>query len=436
MPSLNSRLGFYYSPDDQHYTQLDLDTWLPVLGSLGARWLTLQASPDRAIPETFIRGLLDAQIEPIIHIPCTVGSVSATDLTPLLNSYARWGVHYVVVLDRPNIRCNWEASDWGKTGLIERFIDYVLPILEAQQSAGLQPVLPPLEPGGDYWDTAFLEAVLESLLRRGKQDLLQELTLAIYVWTYGKPIDWGAGGFTRWSEARPYHTPHGCQDQLGFHIYEWYSEIAERIVQTSLPMLIIAGGELPSLEAVSLGSDPHTEQNLSIARSLSNDEVPDFVQNFAFYHLTSTPDLSDHHSAWYPSVDQPLPVVAAFNQLSNLVIKKPVVSDEKPIQHYLLLPPRSTTDYNHNWSAIGPFVLAVQPVVGFSPQEARLAKRVTLFGDEQAIPQKVEEELRDAGCNVKRFTGAASQKYFASKSPTMSTAQPDTYFSNPGENND
>jgi len=435
MSSPNSRLGFYYSPDDQHYTQLDLDAWLPVLGGLGARWLTSQASPERAIPESFIRGLLDSQIEPIIHIPCTVGSVSATSLTPLLSSYARWGVHYVVVHDRPNIRCNWEASDWGKTGLIERFIDYVLPILETQQSIGLQPVLPPLEPGGDYWDTAFLESVLESLIRRGKQDLLQELTLAIYVWTYGKPIDWGAGGFARWSEARPYHTPPGCQDQLGFHIYEWYSEIVEKTLHSSLPMLIIAGGELPSLEAGNLGPDPHTEQNLTIARALTSDEVPNIVLNFAFYHLTSTPDQSDHHSAWYPSVDQPLPVAAAINQLANLTIKKPPVSVGKPLQHYVLLPPQSSPDYNQNWSAIGQFVLAVQPVIGFSPQEASLAKRVTIFGDEQAIPKIVEEELRGAGCNVRRY-GEVGREFFTNKSPTVATGSPASFFSTQGKSNE
>ena len=52
------QLGFHYFPDDQHFTDQDLDTWTPILASLEARWLTLRASARRAIPENFIKGLM------------------------------------------------------------------------------------------------------------------------------------------------------------------------------------------------------------------------------------------------------------------------------------------------------------------------------------------------------------------------------------------
>ncbi len=66
-------------------------------------------------------------------------------------------------------------------------------MLRTQISAGLQPIFPPLEPGGDYWDTAFLEAALASLKRRAP-DLINQIVLALYAWTYDQPLDWGAGG--------------------------------------------------------------------------------------------------------------------------------------------------------------------------------------------------------------------------------------------------
>ena len=62
-------LGFHYFPDETHYRRADLQAWLPELEAVGARWLTLIGSLTRAVPEPFIKGLFDAGIEPIIHLP-------------------------------------------------------------------------------------------------------------------------------------------------------------------------------------------------------------------------------------------------------------------------------------------------------------------------------------------------------------------------------
>jgi hypothetical protein len=424
MSSENNRIGFYYYPDDQHYTQSDLKLWLPALQSMSSRWLTLQGSPDRAIPETFVLGLAEVDIEPIIHMPGRIGSVSSETIMPLLNSYARWGVRHVIIHDRPNLKSSWDASEWSRPGLVERFVDHILPLLKAQASAGLKPVLPPLEPGGDYWDTAFLDQLLRSLVRRGEQALLEELVLGIYAWTYGKSIDWGKGGPSRWPEARPYHTPPECEDQIGFRAFDWYKEIACNVIQKALPMVVVAGGEIPTDKIQGLGPDPHAERNLAIARALSSDEVPPEVMNFAFYHLASFPDHTDNDAAWYLTIDQPKPVVSMIQRLVNTEAKQVSPQEEKPLKHYVLLPPRPSPQYTQNWEVIGPFVLAVQPVVGFSPREASLAERVTLFGDEQAIPQKVEQELRASGCNVRRFTGTAARAFLTKNGSKADTDQP------------
>jgi hypothetical protein len=423
----NKRIGFYYYPDDQHYTQSDLNLWLPEMQSMGASWLTLHCSPDRAIPEAFIRGLIDAQIEPIVHIPCKVGSISKETIEPVLTSYARWGVRYVVVHDRPNLKNSWKTSEWGRTGLVERYLDRLLPLLNVQQAAGLTPILPPLEPGGDYWDTAFLEAVLASLVRRGEDELLQKLALGIYAWTYGKSIDWGKGGSAQWPEARPYHTPPECEDQIGFRTFDWYAEISEKVFNRTLPMIVIAGGELPPDEAQGYGSDIHAEKNHAIARALSSSEVPAQVKNFAFYHLATYPGQKDNSAAWFTAVDRPRPVVPMIQRLLTAEPKQIPLQEEKPIQHYVLLPPRPSPQYTQNWDAIGPFVLAVQPAVGFSAREARLAETVTLFGDEGVIPKQVEEDLRSTGCNVRRFTGTASREFLTKDGPANQKG-PNTEF--------
>jgi len=53
-----SRLGLHYFPDTIHYRQSDLQTWLPELRQLNVQWLVLRSETNRAIPETFLDGLL------------------------------------------------------------------------------------------------------------------------------------------------------------------------------------------------------------------------------------------------------------------------------------------------------------------------------------------------------------------------------------------
>ncbi|HEY5119206.1 MAG TPA: hypothetical protein VII90_07095, partial [Anaerolineales bacterium] len=59
-------LGIHYFSDDRHFRLKDLDLWVPELQSLGFRWLALSGSLACAIPEAFLKRLVDAEIEPIL----------------------------------------------------------------------------------------------------------------------------------------------------------------------------------------------------------------------------------------------------------------------------------------------------------------------------------------------------------------------------------
>ncbi len=398
-----NRLGFHYYPDDRHYSQTDLRAWLPHLHSLRARWLVLRAGPDRAIPETFLRGVIEANIEPIIHLHTPICTTTASQLGSLLTAYGRWGLHYVVVFNPPNLRTSWPAHEWSRRALIERFTDALLPVLHAQRAAGLRAVLPPLEPGGDYWDTAFLVALLETLARRGQGALLHELTLAAYAWTYDRPVDWGAGGPSRWPEARPYHTPEGCQNQRGLRACDWYATTAAQAGLPSLPILIVAGGALRREPSPTLGPDPFIEQNLAAARAVLGGDLPSSVLNFAFYPLVADSKHPDYASAWFEGPDQPRPVVTSLQRLLQSVAKGADDSRLKPIPHYLLLPSSAGASWLQEWSHLADFASAHRPSIGFSLDEARLAQRVTIAGGEDIVPRAVEQDLRAAGCHVERI---------------------------------
>ena len=173
-----ARFGFHYFTDTAHYTESDLEHWLPLFRSHSVRWLVLRASADHSVPEFFLKSLQEVEIQPVIWIHSPIAKTRAKDLASAFNSYKKWGVENVVVFDRPNMRESWPAGEWSRTGLVEHFVDCLLPILQIERAVGLSPIFPPLEPGGDYWDTAFLEASVQSIMRRGHHDLLREMRIA------------------------------------------------------------------------------------------------------------------------------------------------------------------------------------------------------------------------------------------------------------------
>ena len=83
----HSRLGFHYAADSLHYREKDLQTWLPELQKMGAGWLTLQAPAERAVPEVFLSGLLQANIRPILQ--CQNGSVASVGVARGLQDRVR-----------------------------------------------------------------------------------------------------------------------------------------------------------------------------------------------------------------------------------------------------------------------------------------------------------------------------------------------------------
>ena len=392
-----NRLGYHYYPDDRHYTEKDLVAWLPALRALGASWLTLRGSASRAIPEPFIRGLLEAGIAPIVSLPIRMTAVRPAELTGLLEAYAHWGVRHVVIGDRPNTRPQWEPAEWGRSALVERYLDRLIPLLQAQRSAGLQPVLPPLEPGGDYWDTAFLASTLTALVRRGQQPLVRDLALGIYAWAHSRPLDWGRGGPKAWPSVRPYQASTDAQDQCGFRIFDWYNQIALDSLGRSLPMIALSAGVGPSW-------NPEAEEDAATVTSMARTacaDVPESLLALNLYLLCADADAPEHPAALYADPSTPRAAARALFAFVAQPASSPTLAAAKTIGHYLLLPTNGTLG-REAWNSLAEYVLVWRPVIGFSVTEASLATEVTLVGDTRALPVSLENELRAAGCTVRR----------------------------------
>ncbi|NMC78620.1 MAG: hypothetical protein GYA59_04585 [Chloroflexi bacterium] len=435
-----SRIGFHYYPDALHYRASDLQTWTPELKNMGVSWLVLQSPLDRAIPEAFITGLLDEQIEPIIQFNFSLASPpDPDDLRPLFTSYQRWGVRSVLLFDRPNARSSWPASGWTQKDLVNRFLDVYLPLANLALYAGLVPVLPPLEPGGSYWDTAFLRSTLELLAKRKEMQLLENLVISAYAWSGGHSLNWGAGGPERWPNSRPYFTSPDEEDQRGFRIFDWYKAIAQVTLGRTPPIMLLGAG-IPTdplqIQAETAEEEKHAATNLAVAKLLAGETVadpddpnemleaiPEEVIACNFWLLATGANSPYQSQAWFHEDGRRLSAALQLRQWWSqpkgkqpttfknrktgmkeeiLTAKNYWPSSFRPIRHYLLLP---IYENGSELEAIQPFVRKYNPTVGFSLAEAALASRVTVIGDAGRFPEETLERLRNAGCIVERVSG-------------------------------
>lgn len=404
-------LGFHYFPDDLHYRAVDLQAWLPELRALGARWLTVIGSQTRAVPEPFLNRLREAAIEPIIHIPTMPARPG--DLEGLLTTYGRWGVRYVCVFAEPNTRAAWPAAAWTQAGLVERFLDVMTPVWAAQVAAGLPPVFPPLRAGGDYWDTAFLEAALAGLQRRQQASVLKEMVFALNLWTFNRPVDWGAGGLRAWPAAKPYLTPPGAQDQRGFHVFDWVTEIVQARLGEPRPLLCLAGGPRlgeqadPALPPVD--EMRHATCTNEVMQLLTAGKLPAHLLNVNFWLLAAPEASPCVGEAWYRSDGKTLAAVDVVKRLGGPARRSAAGKSPsgKRLRHYLLLPTFEWGVSEWHWRAALDFVKTHRPACGFSAEEAAQAERVTIFGNQQGIGGEVEAALKRAGCAVERIVPPA-----------------------------
>ena len=399
-----TRIGFHYFSDTQHYRQHDLKIWLPRLKDLGAGWLVLRAPQTHAIPENFIQALVSEKIQPILQFNLQPGSFPITDDLPLLlRTYQRWGVRYITLFDQPNVHRVWRTTAWVQSDLVERFLDLYLPLAHVCLNAGLNPIFPPLKPGGDYWDTAFLRASLESIQRRGHHDLLKHLVLGAYAIPGHHPLQWGAGGPERWPNSRPYYTPPGVEDHRGFRIFDWYNAIAQAVLSTPRPIFLFGMGYQAEI-------DEYIKRNMLIVRLLEGERIqglesiPANVIGGAFDNLVDRNFGLKSVQGWYQNDGEPHAQTQVLQQWvgNKTGSTEPTAGKIHPINHYLLLPSYEWGITDYHLDLIRPIIKKYQPTIGFSLEEAQSAQRVTVIGGEEIFSDESLGRLRAAGVQVER----------------------------------
>lgn len=409
-PKNDTGIGFHYLPDTQHYDG-ESPQLISELQHMGASWLVVISDFPQGIPLSFLEALVSKDIEPIIHVRVKpIRPLEAKPLTDLLRGYASCGVHYVWFYNHPNLPTQWPLEEWARPDLVRRFMGLLLPSLERALEAGLYPVLTPLCPGGDYWDTAFLAQELDLIREQGKGYLFDRLSISIHNHSYNRPLPWGKGGQARWKDARPYCTPPSSEDHIGFYLFEWYDEIVHSRVGYSLPLICGQNGAFVGDawddRFPSLTETLHAERSREMCRLLMEGELPDYVFNHAFWLLAGGGHPAWEEQAWFKAVGSILPAVTRLKEMDkhprssrpDQAKGMAKASRHKPIYHYLLLP-----EEEMQGDGLKNYLYQFRPTCGFRLDEAVNAQYVTIIGGASKITLEEERMLRGNGCKVERI---------------------------------
>jgi hypothetical protein len=330
-PKRDTGIGFHWFPDRYHYEKGYFDTFVPELKAMGASWLLVLSDGLNTIPDWFLRGLIEQNIEPIVRIYTTsVAFIDQAGLRRVCKHYASLGVHYVHVFNEPNLQIEW--AEWNPKNLPARFMDYLMPCLETMYSVeGIVPVFTPLAPGGDYWDTSFLKEALAILNQKGKKYLYDKMAIGIHNYAFNKPLAFGKGGSSRWTCAKPYQRPPGCEDHTGFYLFEWYDEIVRQRAGRRLPLIGCENGvrlgDNDDPRSPAINEALHAERHAAMCKQTMSGELPYYFFNNAFWILAAQDDSQFVRHSWYrPNGEPRLPqTVARLKSLPKL--KRPLRVD-------------------------------------------------------------------------------------------------------------
>lgn len=423
-----NQFGVHYYQDTLHYRNEDLNYWLPILKNMNTAWIVLKSDKGRAIPEEFIKTLLKEQITPVIEFNLPIKSnIGTNDLKLLIQMYAKWGIKYVIFYDRPNQKDSWSDNYWTQNDLIDRFLDLYIPLAKFAINEGLIPVFPPLEPGGNYWDTAFLRTCIKNLIRREQSLILENLVIAAYAHTYDHELNWGIGGPESWPLSKPYITPSGSQDQKGLRIYEWYGAITNALLMRDVPIILLEAGvssnpkknknDLDQIRKDWLNQKLialllHSQQSISINQETTIPPLSPTVMACNFWILASDKDQPEANAAWFlerniqnPNISE---MIESFKQGKRTFTSESIKQNKSRradpkqalISHYVLLP-----EYEHeisDWELelITPLLKKSKATLGFSKDEALLSQKVTLLEGKNLYSDNVLPTLKEFGCVV------------------------------------
>ena len=436
----SKKLGFHYYKDAGHFDDPSLDYWLPKLQAAGTSWLIVYAPENSEIPENFIIRLRDVRIEPIIVLNYSISEPPSLQIfQQRMAYYHSIGIHMVQFFNRPNMRASWKAEDWIKPGLVSRFVRRFADYANACVQEKIIPLFPLLEPGGDYWDLAFLESSIKQIHREYSDTLLSNLVFTASASLNRHPLTWNEAGPAAFQPAPPYSTD--MVDHRGFYLYLWYEEILKKELGKTVPLLLMNAGMWDTNAGIfDVVTRESKQQYLNILNLLQDvtvrpdSGIPSYVLSCCVYKLPTTESLSASVPA-AKSVPESLFGKDVKNEADkekislgrkilsffvNSIIKgiaaffKSIGTDLATLknsagqylfqggrlQEYFLLPEVNSLFTEDQMNTIRQYIKLHKCASGNDLNEALASKNVIMIDDQALYPAYMLRQLRDRGCDV------------------------------------
>ncbi len=434
----SKKLGFHYYKDAGHFDDPSLDYWLPKLQAAGTSWLVIYAPDNSEIPENFIIRLREVRIEPIIVLNYAISEPPSPQIfQQRMAYYHSIGIHMVQFFNRPNMRSSWSAEDWVKPGLVTRFIRKFADYATICVREKVIPLFPLLEPGGDYWDLAFLRSSIKQIRKEFSESLLSNMVFSASACLNKNLLSWNEAGPSGYPPAAPY--AEGVVDHRGFYLFQWYEEILSKEIGKNVPLLLMDAGLWDAKAGIfDVVTRESKQQYLNILNLLqdvtlrSSGKIPSYVLSCCVYKLPTTESLS----AAVPSGSEAADGLYAFRaknpeddisfpekvnrffrklSISNLLqmIKKVGTNIATNVQYagryvfqggslkeYFLLPEVSSLFTEDQMNTIRQYIKIHKCTSGNDLNEALASKNVIMIDDQALYPAYMLRQLQDRGCDV------------------------------------
>jgi hypothetical protein len=339
-------------------------------------------------------------LEPVIWIaPPPVPAVEPAGLARLARAYQRAGLNYFCVFDRVNSTIAWPFDEWRRPGLPARFAELFAPVAEVIYDNGLYPVVGPLATPGQYWELSFVAQFLTALNRQSEPAWLERLVLGV-IDSVGRSFSLAERPGRSTGRPAPYSRS-GIGARSAREVTTWYDAIAREHLGRPLPQLGVNGT---------------TARDNSTGGGAPDELPPSFRPASEVIADLRGGALPPHRLAVslgrLPAAEARTVQIAATPPADPAARLDSAPTQRLPIEHYLLLCPSQSTDAER-WSlsgllaAIAPYVGSFRPTIGFSVEEAALARAVTIVGPDSEMIRQIESKLATDGRQAEAIPSAS-----------------------------
>jgi len=189
-------LGCHFAKD----RNTSIHSWAEVIheeAPVVLQWLVLDAAMgDKELKKSLLFAK-NYGIQIILQVCLPQNEESKTNFEDQVQKWSSLGIQLIMPEGSPNMKAYW-GNQWARGNILSSYYQMFRFFAKTSVDNGLSPILPILVPGGDIWDTIFLQSILNQLVAENEYAVIEKLALSSPAFTYERSLDWGMGGASKW----------------------------------------------------------------------------------------------------------------------------------------------------------------------------------------------------------------------------------------------